>query len=303
MKKTLVVMAAGMGSRFGGLKQIEPVGPNNEVILDYSVYDAKRCGFDRVVFVIKHEIEDVFKESVGKRLEGVIDVKYAYQSIEDIPTNRKYLIEKREKPWGTVQAVLASKEFVEGNFVVINADDFYGYDSFKKASNFIDKVKNVTINACITYPYINVSSKYGSVKRGVCYMDSNDNITNIVECKIDTMDEFASCTSLEDDYVFNIGLDHPVSMNMFVFKHKFYDYLEEYFDLFFERSDEELENAEALLPSVVKDKIATKEIILKNIESNGFWMGLTYKNDLEGMKERIKELIDQGEYPMKLWEE
>ena len=301
MKKSLVVMAAGMGSRFGGLKQIEPVGPNNEVILDYSVFDAKRCGFDRVVFVITHEIEKVFKEKVGKRLEKYIDVKYAFQNLEDIPSNKQYLVEKREKPWGTVQALLCAKEFVEGSFVVINADDFYGYNSFKKASNFLDSVKNVTVNACITYPYINVSSVHGPVKRGVCYMDSRDNIVDIVECKIKTREEFAECSSLENDYVFNIGLAHPVSMNMFAFKHKFFDYLEEYFDLFFERSDEELETAEALLPTVVKDKIATKEIILKNIESNGLWMGLTYRNDLEGMKERIMDLIHDGEYPNELW--
>ncbi|MDE5539928.1 MAG: NTP transferase domain-containing protein, partial [Bacilli bacterium] len=137
MKKTLVVMAAGIGSRFGGLKQIEPVGPNGEFIIDYSVYDAKRAGFDKVVFVIKKELEEAFKETIGKRIEDEIEVAYAFQEIANVP-DKKYLVEKREKPWGTIQAVLSAKDCTEGDFVVINADDFYGYDSYIKASKFLD---------------------------------------------------------------------------------------------------------------------------------------------------------------------
>ena len=297
--KSLVVMAAGMGSRFGGLKQIEPIGPNGEVILDYSIYDAKRSGFDRVVFVIKKEIEDVFKENVGKRLEGVIDVKYAFQEIDNIP-KKQYLDDNRKKPWGTVQAVLAAKDYVEGDFAIINADDFYGYDSFKKAADFLDSDREEKINACITYPYINVSSKYGSVKRGVCYLEG-DNITDIVECSIETNGELAKCTYLETGEEFDIDLHHPVSMNMFALKKSFFNYLEDYFDKFFDRSDEELETAEAFLPEVVKNNIKNGNIVLKNIESNGFWMGLTYKSDLEDMKNKLNELIKNGEYPSNLW--
>ena len=172
-------MAAGMGSRFGGLKQIEPIGPNGEFILDYSIYDAKKAGFNKVVFVIKKELEEIFRETVGKRLENKILVSYAFQDISDIPS-KNYLALKREKPWGTVQAVLCAKKQVNGDFVVINADDFYGYDAFKKASLFLDNNQDEDVYAAITYPYIKTSSLYGSVKRAVCFIQE-DHIIDLVE--------------------------------------------------------------------------------------------------------------------------
>ena len=181
MEKTLVVMAAGMGTRFGGLKQIEPVGPNGEFIIDYSIYDAKRAGFTKVVFVIKEELEEVFKETIGKRLEDKIKVEYAFQRIDDIP--KLYLRDMREKPWGTVQAVLCTQHVVDGDFVVINADDFYGYDTFRKASQFLDESKSEEEYACITYPFHVTASKYGSVKRGVCFVEG-DYIVDIKESNV-----------------------------------------------------------------------------------------------------------------------
>ncbi len=301
MKKTLVVMAAGMGSRFGGLKQIEPVGPNQEFIIDYSVYDAKKTGFEKVVFVIKKELEQVFKETIGKRLEDKIEVAYAYQDLKDIPETKKYLAEKREKPWGTIQAVLCSKDEVPGDFVVINADDFYGYDAYLKASTFLDNEKSPNVYASICFPYEVTSSKYGSVKRAVALAEGN-NITELIESKMTTLEDAALCEPLNGDASFKAPLNQSVSVNMFAFKHEFFTYLEEYFTNFFNQDDETILNSEALLPELVKDKLKTGEITLKKVTSNSMWFGMTYKEDLPELKANILNLINQGEYPSKLWE-
>ena len=300
MEKTLVVMAAGMGSRFGGLKQIEPVGPNGEFIIDYSVYDAKRAGFTKVVFVIKKELEEVFKETIGKRVEGKIKVEYAYQDIYDIPS-KKYLAEKREKPWGTIQAVLCAKPYVDGDFAVINADDFYGADSYLKASLFLDENHNQNIYACITFPYEVTESKFGSVKRAVCFPKKGD-IEKLVESKVTTMDGYALAEPLSGDEAFKIDLDHPVSVNMFAFKNYFFTYLEEYFKKYFMNDDEYILNNEALLPELIKEKLDENKIELQNLISSGSWFGMTYKEDLDGLKMNINKLIMKGEYPSKLWE-
>lgn len=299
MEKTLVVMAAGMGSRFGGLKQIEPVGPNNEFIIDYSVYDAKRAGFSKVVFVIKKELERVFKDTIGKRLEDKIQVAYAFQEISDIPS-KKYLALKREKPWGTIQAVLCARPYVNGDFVVINADDFYGYDSYLKASKFLDESTFNNEYACISYPYNATCSKFGSVKRGVCYVES-DYIKKIVESKISMEDGYGLAEPLAGGETFKIDLTQPVSMNMFAFKNNFFEYLDEYFNNYFEHNDEEILKGEALLPELVQEKLASKEISLKNIVSNSTWLGITYKEDLQDLKNNINLLIGNNEYPEKLW--
>ena len=300
MEKTLVVMAAGMGSRFGGLKQIEPVGPNGEFILDYSVYDAKRAGFTKVVFVIKKELASIFRETVGKRLEGEILVEYAYQNLEDIPLDKKYLLEKRTKPWGTIQAVLCSKPYVTGDFVVINADDFYGLDSFIKASEFLDQSHDLNVYACITFPYEVTESKFGSVKRAVCFPKAG-NIEELVESKVTTMEGYALAEPLNGDEPFSILLDHPVSVNMFAFHHQFYSDLEEYFLQYFQNDDEYILHNEALLPELIKEKLDLGEIKLCNLISNSNWYGITYKEDLEGVKLAVRNMIEEGWYPNKLW--
>lgn len=299
MVKTLVVMAAGMGSRFGGLKQIEPVGPSGEFIIDYSIYDAKRAGFSKVVFVIKKELESVFKETIGKRVEDKIEVAYAFQEKENIPS-KQYLVEKREKPWGTMQAVLCAKDYVAGDFVVINADDFYGADSYLKASVFLDESKNECEYASINFPYDVTSSKFGSVKRAVCFPKSGE-IKELVESKITTMEGYALCEPLNGDESFKMELNHPVAVNMFAFKHQFFKYLEEDFKNFFEQEDEVILKSEALLPDVIKNYLLKGEIILKNIVSDSTWMGMTYREDLELLKNNIKKLVEKGEYPNNLW--
>ena len=299
MEKTLVVMAAGMGSRFGGLKQITPVGPSGEFILDYSVYDALRAGFTKVVFVIKKELEDVFRETIGKRIESKIKVEYAFQDISDIP-DKLYLADKRVKPWGTVQAVLCAKEKVPQDFVVINADDFYGRNTYEEAYQFLDTNYDESTYASITFPYIKTASLYGSVKRAVCFTDG-DNITNLVESEITTEERYAMAVPLNGKEPFKIDLKEAVSMNVFAFKHSIFDYLEEYFKDFFKQSDDVILNSEALLPELVKAKITSGEIVLKNVPTTSTWFGVTYKEDLDGVKKMVEELIEKGEYPKNLW--
>ena len=301
MQKTLVVMAAGIGSRFGGLKQIEPVGPNGEFIIDYSAYDAKRAGYDKVVFVIKKEIEDVFKETIGKRLEGKIKVEYVFQEIMDVPEGKENIAEKREKPWGTVQAVLAAKNLVNGSFVVINADDFYGYDSYLKSAEFLDNNTQENEYAAINFPYDVTASKFGSVKRAVCYPKEGE-IKKLIESKITTMDGYALCEPLSGDEAFQIELNHPVAVNMFAFKNNFFQYLEEYFNNYFNNSEEFILKNEALLPELIKEKLDSNQIVLHNIVSNSTWLGMTYREDLDILKNNIEELIKKGEYPEKLWD-
>ena len=301
MQKTLVVMAAGMGSRFGGLKQIEPVGPNGEFIIDYSAYDAKRAGYDKVVFVIKKEIEDVFKETIGKRLEGKIKVEYAFQEIMDVPEGMENIAKKREKPWGTVQAVLAAKDLVNDSFVVINADDFYGFDSYLKSAEFLDNNTQENEYAAINFPYDVTASKFGSVKRAVCYPKEGE-IKKLIESKITTMDGYALCEPLSGGEAFQIELNHPVAVNMFAFKNNFFQYLEEYFNNYFNNSEDFILNNEALLPELIKEKLDNEQIVLQNIVSNSTWLGMTYREDLDILKHNIEELIKKGEYPEKLWD-
>lgn len=300
MTKTLVVMAAGMGSRFGGPKQVEAVGPNGEFIIDYSVYDAKRAGFTKVVFVIKKEMEEIFRSTIGSRLENKIEVAYAFQNLEDIPLNKQYLVKDRVKPWGTAQAVLCAKDYVDGDFIVINADDFYSLEAFKEASQFLDNSHNVKEMASVNYPVVTTASKYGSVKRGVC-LTNNDKITNIIESKITFFPDYALAEPLSGEESFKIELDTPVAMNMFAFKNDFFNYLEEYFNKYFQNSDDYILNNEILLPTVIKERLESNDIVLVNILSKGNWFGMTYKEDLPELKENIKNLIVKGEYPERLW--
>ena len=300
MEKALVVMAAGMGSRFGGLKQIEPVGPNGEFIVDYSVYDAKRAGFTKVVFIIKKELLDTFKKTIGTRLEKEIKVEYAFQDINDIPEEKKYLAKVREKPWGTAQAVMSARDLVNDSFVVINADDFYGYDAYLKASKFLDESKIDNEYACISYPINKTISKFGSVKRGVCFI-KDDEIVKMVESSVTLEGNQVKAVPLNGSDVFTVELNHPVSMNMFAFKKGFFNYLEEYLQDYFLKDEEFILKNEALLPEAIRQNLDRKKIVLKNLVAQSEWMGITYKEDLQDLKNKINILIEKGEYPKKLW--
>ena len=299
MKKTLVVMAAGMGSRFGGLKQITPVDEDGNFIIDYSVYDAKRAGFEKVVFVIKEENLLDFENSIGKRLKNQIEVCYAFQKINDIPSSID--VSSRKKPWGTVQAVLCAKPYVDGPFVVINADDFYGYEAFLCASKFLDAHQNENEYACISYSFNVTKSDVGAVKRGVLEMNGSI-ITTIIESSIEKISEDKALASpLDGTTPFTIDINAPVSMNMFAFQNSMFDLLEEYFSEFFKQSEDVILASEALLPDCIKKNIESGKIVLYNEESNSKWLGMTYKEDLELVKQEIAKMKKENQYSFHLW--
>lgn len=297
MNKTLLVMAAGMGSRFGGLKQITPVDDENNFLIDYSIYDAKRNGFNKVVFVIKEELLNDFEETIGKRIKNIIPVSYAFQRLEDIPS--RIDISKRTKPWGTVQAVLAAKDVIDEDFVVINADDFYGHNAYKNASAFLDNNRNPHEYACISYEY-GESCGEGIVKRGVIETNNNE-ITKIVESSIKRDNSKIIASPLNGKEDFTIREDTPVSMNMFAFKKDIFVLLEEYFKEFFNNSEEAVLNSEALLPEALQAFIESKKIKLMEVKSESEWIGMTYKEDLEIVKNKLKELKNNKTYPNYLW--
>lgn len=297
MNKTLLVMAAGMGSRFGGLKQITPVDDENNFLIDYSIYDAKRNGFNKVVFVIKEELLNDFEETIGKRIKNIIPVSYAFQRLEDIPS--RIDISKRTKPWGTVQAVLAAKDVIDEDFVVINADDFYGHNAYKNASAFLDNNRNPHEYACISYEY-GESCGEGIVKRGVIETNNNE-ITKIVESSIKRDNSKIIASPLNGNEDFTICEDTPVSMNMFAFKKDIFVLLEEYFKEFFNNSEEAVLNSEALLPEALQAFIESKKIKLMEVKSESEWIGMTYKEDLEIVKNKLKELKNNKTYPNYLW--
>ena len=238
---TLVIMAAGMGSRFGGLKQVEPVGPNGEFILDYSIYDAIKAGYKKVVFIIKEENYELFRETIGKRIEKKIKVEYAFQRIENVPNGVK-VPETRVKPWGTSHAILSAKNYINEPFTVINADDFYGYDPFVKIKNFFEENKDENKYAMIGYKTINTMSKNGSVKRGICSKDDNNMLNKLVESSIEEKEGKIIATPLEDkNSEFEITKDTLVSMNFFGFNPSIFKYLEEEMTEFFESHKDDLD--------------------------------------------------------------
>lgn len=294
MKKTLVIMAAGMGSRFGGLKQIEPVGPCGEIIADYSVYDAKRAGFSTVIFIIRKENEEYFKTHIINKYNG-IDIKLAFQELEYVPKDAN-IPSERTKMLGTGHALYCAKNLIDGDFVIINSDDFYGKDSYKIAADFLDE--NDTDYVSVNYPYGVTASKYGKVKRGVVNEEDN-NIISITESEIGEENDKIMAKSLQTGEVFEITNDTPVAVNFFGLRKEFLNILEEEFDLFIH--GEITLNNEFLLPEVLKKCLDKSLIVLKSKVSPSKWIGMTYKEDLETVKNHINSLIERGDYPNELW--
>lgn len=300
---TLVVMAAGMGSRFGGPKQITEIGPSGEFIIDYSIYDAIRAGFNKIVFVIRKEHEQIFKNTIEKRENGRIKIEYAYQEINNLPIDSN-VPKDRTKPLGTAHAILCAKELVNGPFAIINADDFYGYDAYKKVANYLKESDNMHEGVMISYPFIKTSSNFGSVKRGVIELSEDKKyVTGITECSIEIKDTLAHCTNLNTKEEFDMELTHPVSMNLFGFQKNFMDMLEIDFKEFIHNDKEVLKDKEVFLPDTVKKNIANGNLLLRNIVSESVWAGLTYKEDMEDLENKIHTLIENGEYPNNLWED
>ena len=301
MNKTLLIMAAGMGSRFGGLKQLEPVGPNNEFIIDYSVYDALRNGFNKIVFIIKKENYDIFRETIGKRVEDKIHVEYVFQELDNLPEGFT-VPENRVKPWGTGHAILCAKNVINEPFAIINADDFYGNDAYKVISEFMDKTYNSENNefGIVGYDVINTLTENGSVKRGVCITE-NGYLTGIDESSIEMKDEVIEATSLVDGKNFIVEKDTKVSMNMMSFTPNIFLYLENKFIEFLSDNKDNIEKCEYLIPTVLTDGIKESFCNVSVIDTIAKWVGVTYKEDKMSVVNYINDLIENNEYPNNLW--
>lgn len=295
----LVIMAAGMGSRFGGLKQIEPVHSNGEFILDYSIYDAIKCGFDKVVFIIKEENYSLFRDTIGKRIEDAIEVSYVFQKNDNVP-KWVNVPNERTKPLGTGHAILCCKDVVKENFLVINADDFYGRDAFLVASQFIKNMKNENEFAMVGYKVGNTLTENGSVKRGVCESE-NGFLSKLTESTVSIENGKIICKPLNGSSEFEAYDDKLVSMNMFIFTPKIFDYLEEDFVKFFKDNESDLSKCEYLIPDVVFDLIKRKLVTVSVLKTDAVWQGITYKEDKDALVDGLNKLVNDNVYPDKLW--
>ena len=292
MKTTLLIMAAGIGSRFGeGIKQLEPVDNSNHIIMDYSIHDAIEAGFNEVIFIIRKDIEKEFKKVIGNRITDIcakynVTVDYAFQDINDIPGT---LPEGRTKPWGTGQAVLSAKNIIDSPFVVINADDYYGKEAFKAVHEFL---VNGGKSCMAGFVLKNTLSDNGSVTRGICKRDSDNNLTEIIETKNIIKTEYGA---VADDQVLDI--DSLVSMNMWGLTPDFLEVLEDGFKEFFETEvSENPLKSEYLIPTFIGELLEQDRISVKVLRSNDTWYGMTYKEDVEAVKNSFRKMLEDGMY-------
>lgn len=302
-KVTLVVMAAGIGSRFGGgIKQLEAVGPNGEIIMDYSIHDALEAGFNKVVFVIRKDLEKDFKEIIGRRMEKLVEVEYAYQELNDIPERFQKKIEGRKKPWGTGQAILCCKDVVDEPFLVINADDYYGKEAYREAYAYLTGRKDDTAyEACMVgFVLKNTLSDNGGVTRGVCKVDEHRMLSEIVETTNIVKTAEGAAVQTEDGAV-PIDVESEVSMNMWGLSPKFFEVLDKGFDEFLEKLDPENLKGEYLLPTIIGDLLNEGKMKVEVRKSHDEWFGVTYKEDKPDVVAAIQKLIKDGVYPEKLF--
>lgn len=302
-KVTLVVMAAGIGSRFGGgIKQLEAVGPNGEIIMDYSIYDALEAGFNKVVFVIRKDLEKDFKEIIGRRMEKLVEVEYAYQELNDIPERFLKKTEGRKKPWGTGQAILCCKDVVDEPFLVINADDYYGKEAYREAYAYLTGRKDDNAyEACMVgFVLKNTLSDNGGVTRGVCKVDEHRMLFEIVETSNIVKTAEGAAVQTEDGAV-PIDVESEVSMNMWGLSPAFFDVLEKGFDVFLEKLDPENLKGEYLLPIIIGDLLKEGRMKVEVRKSHDEWFGVTYKEDKPDVVASIQKLIKDGVYPEKLF--
>lgn len=302
MKPTLLILAAGMGSRYGGLKQLDRVGPGGETIMDYSVYDAIRAGFGKVVFVIRKSFEEDFKREVIAKFEDKIEVKVVYQDINAVPSGCSFHPE-REKPWGTNHAVLMAKSVINEPFGVINADDFYGKESFEVLAKFLNEVKGKENQYCmVAYRLQNTLSENGYVSRGECFVDENSFLTNVIErTKIIRKDDRIVFRPNENEEK-TLEPNTPVSMNFWGFTPDYFEHSEKRFIKFLEEEGNRL-NSEFYIPTMVNDLISSGISTCRVIDTPATWFGVTYIEDKPMVIERINNLTRQGKYPKNLWQE
>lgn len=298
---TLVIMAAGMGSRFGGIKQLEPVGPNGEIIMDYSIYDALEAGFNKIVFIIRKDLEKDFREVIGNRIEKIAKVEYVFQELDDIPEGFTRPSE-RTKPWGTGQAVLCCKPVVKEPFAVINADDYYGKEAFGIIYRFLNENSTTDNQYCMAgFILGNTLSENGAVTRGICKVNEAGMLEDIVETS--GIIPAGNHAEAKDDYGNNISIDlnSVASMNMWGFKPSLFDFLEKGFVEFMKGLQKDDIKKEYLLPTVVGDLVMGGNTSVSVLKSHDRWFGVTYKEDKDVVVNSIKALIEKGEYPAKLF--
>jgi len=301
MDITLLVLAAGMGSRYGGLKQLDRVGPGGETIIDYSVFDAVEAGFTKVVFVIRKEIEKEMNELLFKKYSKKIKIEYVFQELENVPEGIE-IPKNREKPWGTGHAVLMAKEVIHEPFVVINADDFYGKGAFKVVADYIrSQGDDLTGKYCMAgYLLKNTLSEHGTVSRGVCKVNKNNELVDITERTKIGWENSKIVANSEDGKIFFTGNEY-VSMNFWGFTPDVFPELESEFKKFIWQNNNN-SKAEYYIPSIVSHQMKTKNATVKVLQAKSQWFGVTYKEDKPVVIEKIKELTKSGEYPYQLWD-
>ena len=301
MKKlTLVVLAAGMGSRYGGLKQMDTFTSQGDTIIDFSIYDALQAGFQKFVFVIRKSIEKDFRATIDNKLKNKAEVKYIFQEVNNVP--EKYKNSKREKPWGTGHAVLMTKNVVNENFAIINADDFYGREAFNDIAKQLIETKENSFEFCMVgYALKNTISENGYVSRGECFVNKEGYLTNVIErTRIETIDGFLKFED-EKGKMVSIDKETTVSMNIWGFTKNYFGYGEKLFLDFLEKNKENLK-AEFYLPFIVNSLLASKKATVKVLKSKAKWFGVTYNEDKENVEKEIKKLKEAGVYPIKLWD-
>ena len=300
MEKAIVILAAGIGSRYGGLKQMDPVGPSGEFIIDYSVFDAMRAGFNKVVFIIRRNIEKEFENTIGKRIGQAIEVAYTYQELDDLPEGTQYS-PQRTKPWGTVHATLACAGLIDGPFAIINADDFYGRESYLTLSNYLDLMRAQNVDACMVgFRLEHTLSKYGGVTRGICQCKDNSMLNSVVETpgiyredgRIYYEDSAGNRNQLRRDDL--------ASMNMWGFTPSIFELLGEEFDLFLQSHAKELKS-ELVIPTAVNFLVKKDRASVKVLSTASSWFGITNPEDKGDVVARIQELVRSGQYPDNLW--
>ena len=297
----LVIMAAGMGSRFGGLKQMEPMDDYGNFLLDYSIYDAKRAGFNSVVFIIKKEFYQAFRDTIGKRVEGIIKTEYAFQELNDIPEGFE-VPKGREKPWGTAHAIYAARNLIKEDFIIINGDDFYGEDTYKVAYKFLSELPKGAKGkyANVAFEVQNTMTENGAVKRGVAFEDENHFLTKLVESNIEKIDDKIMASPLDGSAPFEVQPNTPVSMNLFCFNVDLIDYLAEEFPKWL-KDNINVPKSEFLIPSVVDEMVHKGKATLKLLSTSSVWFGVTYKEDKPGVVKALAELTAKGAYKKGLY--
>ena len=293
MEKTLLVLAAGMGSRFGGLKQIEPVGPNGEFIVDYSIYDAIRAGFTKVVFVIKEENLEIFESTVGKRVKNHIKVEYVFQKLEDIPCE---VPKDRIKPWGTAHALYSAINNINEPFAIVNADDFYGYDAYRVLNEFLEKEDGAGL---VGYHLEDTLSENGAVKRAIIF-SNNHIVSDIVESSCQKDEKGILCSPLNGSEPFYYSNNERAGMSIYGFQPDFLKLVKNNLDEFVKNAN--LQKDEYLIPDVIADYI-NKGNNVTLLDTSAHWLGMTYREDLDSIKNEINNYIKEGIYPNNLWED